>query len=97
MLGDLKTDAFERYHHTYPASYLWVFIDGTVRLFGSSRSTDTYLRGEELRFEYRVTTVRQNSSKLNIMKLKWHGCINKIRFFISFAFVNTIGLGLGLV
>ncbi len=28
MLGYLKTDAFERYHHTYPASYLWVFIDG---------------------------------------------------------------------
>ncbi len=21
-LGDLKTDAFERYHHTYPASYI---------------------------------------------------------------------------
>ncbi len=28
MLGDLKTDDFERQHHTYPASYLWVFIDG---------------------------------------------------------------------
>ncbi len=28
MLGDLKSDAFERYHHTYPASYLWVFMDG---------------------------------------------------------------------
>ncbi len=27
-LGDLKTDAFERQHHTYPASHLWVFING---------------------------------------------------------------------
>ncbi len=27
-LGDLKTDAFEHSHHTYPASYLWVFVDG---------------------------------------------------------------------
>ncbi len=29
----------------------------TVSLFGSSRSTETYLRGEERRFESRVTTV----------------------------------------
>ncbi len=28
MLGYLKTDAFERLHCTYPASYIWVFIDG---------------------------------------------------------------------
>ncbi len=28
MLGDLKTDVFECYHRTYPAWYLWVFIDG---------------------------------------------------------------------
>ncbi len=33
MLGDLKTDSFERYHSTYPASYLSVFTDGKfVRL-----------------------------------------------------------------
>ncbi len=51
-----------------------------VSLFGSSRSTETYLGGEELRFESCVTTVRQNSSNLHIRKLKWHGCINKYIF-----------------
>ncbi len=39
-----------------------------------------YLGGEELRFESHVTTVRQNSSNLQIRKLKWHGCINKYVF-----------------
>ncbi len=48
-----------------------------VSLFGSSQSTETYLGGEELRFESRVITVRQSSSNLHIRKLKWHGCINK--------------------
>ncbi len=51
-----------------------------VGLFGSSRSTETYLGGEELRFDSRVTTVQQNSSNLHIRKLKWHGCINKYVF-----------------
>ncbi len=51
-----------------------------VGLFGSSPSTETYLGGEELRIESRVTTVRQNSSNLHIRKLKWHGCINKYVF-----------------
>ncbi len=65
------------------------FIDG--KLFGSSRSTETYLGGEELRFESRVTTVRQNSFKSADKELKWHGCINKYVFYTSYAFVNTIG------
>ncbi len=51
-----------------------------VSLFGSSPSTETYLGGEELQFESHVTTVRQNSSNLQIRKLKWHGCINKYVF-----------------
>ncbi len=63
----------------------------TVSLFGSSRSTETYLGGKELRFEFREITVRQSSSNLHIRMLKWHGCINKYVFYISFAFVNTIG------
>ncbi len=47
-----------------------------VSLFGSSWSTETYLGGEEIRFESRVITVRQSSSNLHIRKMKWHGCIN---------------------
>ncbi len=39
-----------------------------------------YLGGEDLRFESRVTTVRQNSSNLHKRKLKWHGCISKYVF-----------------
>ncbi len=31
MLGDLKNDAFDRYHHTYPASYPWVSDGKFVR------------------------------------------------------------------
>ncbi len=72
MLGYLKTDAFERYHHTYPASYLWVFMDGKF-----VRELSDVVGGEELRFKSCVITVRQSSSNLQIRKLKCHGCINK--------------------
>ncbi len=85
MLGDLKTDAFDRQHHTYPASYPWVFMDSS--LYGSSRSTETYLRGEELWFESHITMVRQNRSNLHIRMLKLHGYIN----------LHRVGLGLDLV
>ncbi len=33
---------------------------------------ETYLRSEELRFEFRVTTVRRNNSNLHITKFKLH-------------------------
>ncbi len=62
-------------------------------LFGSSRSTETYLRGEELRLQSCVTSitvrVRQNSSNLHIRKLKWHGCIKKY-VFISVLHLLTL-------
>ncbi len=63
----------------------------TVNLFCSSQNMETYLGGEELRFESRFIMFRQNSSNLHVRKLKWHGCINKYFFYISFPFVNTIG------
>ncbi len=61
----------------------------TVSLFGSSRSTETYLEGKELRFESRVITVLTSSSNLHIRKLKWHGCINKY-IFISVLHLLTL-------
>ncbi len=43
MLGYLKTDAFERKHRIYPASYLWVFMDRKfVRL---TENGDVFRRG----------------------------------------------------
>ncbi len=71
MLGDLKTDYFERYHHTYPAWYLWVFIDGKF-----VRDLTEYgdIVGDE---ELCVITVRQNSSNLQIRKFK--SCVITVR------------------
>ncbi len=72
----------------------------TVSLFGSSRSTETYLGGEKLQFESRVPTFQQNSSNLHKRKLKWHGCINKY-VFIPFLHLLTllgrfrVGFGVG--
>ncbi len=70
MLGDLKNDAFDHYHHTYPASYLWV-SDGK----SESHSNP-------------VITVQQRSSNKEVEIARLH---QEIRFYISFAFVNTIG------
>ncbi len=59
-----------------------------------------YLGGEELRFEFRVITVQQNSSNLHIRQLKWHGCINK-HILISVLHLLTlsgrfrVGFGVG--
>ncbi len=45
---------------------------------------------EELRYESRQTTVQQNSSNLHKeVKIAW--LHQRIRFYITFAFVNTIG------
>ncbi len=41
-----------------------------------------------------IEEAQQSSSNLHIRKLKWQGCINKYVFYISFAFVNSIGLSL---
>ncbi len=60
-----------------------------VSLFGSSRSTETYLGGEELRFESCVITVQQSSLNLHIRKLKWHSCNNKY-VFISVLHLLTL-------
>ncbi len=59
-----------------------------------------YLRGEELRFESRVTTVWQNSSNLHKRKLKWHGYINKYVFipvlhFLTLSGRFRVGFGVG--
>ncbi len=52
MLGDLKTDALNvSITHIQPRIYVFSW---TVSLFGSSRSTEMYLGGEELRFDKTV-------------------------------------------
>ncbi len=74
-------------------THIQVHIDGfllMVNLFCSSRSTQTYLRSEELRLESHVTTVQQNSSNLHKeVQIAW--LHQQVQFYISFAFVNTIG------
>ncbi len=61
---------------------------------------ETYLGGEELRFESHVIMVQQSSSNLHISMLKWHGCINKY-IFISVLHLLTlsgmfrVGFGVG--
>ncbi len=72
--------------HIQPRIYGFSY---TVSLFGSSRSMETYFRGEELQYESHVITVRQSSSNLHIRKLKWHGCINKY-VFISVLHLLTL-------
>ncbi len=65
----------------------------SVSLLGSSRDTVSYLLHlgeEELRYESRQTTVQQNSSNLHKeVKIAW--LHQRIRFYITFAFVNTFG------
>ncbi len=87
MLRGLKTDTFERVV-TYPASYAWV--SNSVGLLGSSRDTALHLSDEELRYEPRETTVQQNSSNPH-EEVKIARLHQQTRFYISFAFVNTIG------
>ncbi len=61
-----------------------------VGLLGSSRDTALHLSDEELRFEPCVPTVQHNSSdphkEVKIARLHQQMC-----FYITFAFVNTIG------
>ncbi len=60
----------------------------SVSLLGSSRDTALHLGEEELRHEFRE--VQQNSSNLHKeVKIAW--LHQRIRFYITFAFVNTFG------
>ncbi len=62
----------------------------SVSLLGSSRDTALHFGDEELRYESRQTTVQQNSSNLH-KEVKIARLHQRIRFYITFAFVNTIG------
>ncbi len=65
-------------------------LSNSVGLLGSSRDTALHLGDEELRYESRDTTVQQNSSNpQQEVKIAW--LHQRIRFYITFAFVNTIG------
>ncbi len=60
----------------------------SVSLLGSARDTALHLGDEELRYESRE--VQQNSSNLHKeVKIAW--LHQRIRFYITFAFVNTFG------
>ncbi len=56
----------------------------SVSLLGSSRDTALHLGEEKLRYVSRLTTVQQNSSKTAWLH-------QRIRFYITFASVNTFG------
>ncbi len=86
ILHDLKTDTFERCRHIY--SFICMNTN-SVSLLGSSRDTALHLGEEKLRYESRQTTVQQNSSNLHKVKIAW--LHQRIRFYITFAFVNTFG------
>ncbi len=81
--GDLKTDAFERLH---AASYLCVFIYG--KFVHSSWSTETYLWGEERRFESRVTLI-DKAVQICIYG-SWNGTVASTHVFISVVHLLTL-------
>ncbi len=65
-------------------------FSNSVGLLGSSRDTVLQLSDEELRYEPRETTVQQNSSNPHKeVKIAW--LHHQVHFYITFAFVNTIG------
>ncbi len=87
ILHDLKTDTFERCRHIQLHMYEFT---NSVSLLGSSRDTALHLVEEKLRYESRETRVQQNSSNLHKeVKIAW--LHQRIRFYITFAFVNTFG------
>ncbi len=62
----------------------------SVSLLSSSCDTALHLGDEELRYESHQTTVQQNGSNLHKeVKIAW--LHQRIRFYITFAFVNTFG------
>lgn len=61
----------------------------SVSLLCSSRDTALQLGDEKLWYESSETTVQQNSSNPHKeVKIAWH---QRIRFYITFVFVNIIG------
>ncbi len=64
---------------TYPAWYLWVFIDGKFVRYLTEYGDVFRRRGAPVQIKS-VITVRQSSSNLQIRKMKYHGCINKSVF-----------------
>ncbi len=86
-LVDLKTDAFDRYHHTYPASYLWVFMDGKFVRDLTEYGDVLMRRGALVRIPCNHGSTKQFKSVYKeIARLH-----QQIRFYISFAFDNIIG------
>ncbi len=89
MLLDLKTDGFERYHHTYPASYLWVFIDGKFVRDLTEYGDVFRRRGAPVQILCNHGSTKQfKSANKEVEISRLH---QQIRFYISFAFVITIG------
>ncbi len=88
-LGDLKTDTFERQHCTYPASYLWVFIDGKFVWLVTEYGDVLSRRGAPVRISCNHGSTKQFKSAYKAVEMaRLH---QQISFYISFAFVNTIG------
>ncbi len=89
MLGDLKTDAFYRYHHTYPASYLWVFMDGKFVRDLTEYGDVFRRRGAPVQILFNHGSTKQfKSANKEVEISRLH---QQIRFYISFEFVNSIG------
>ncbi len=65
-------------------------FSNSVGLLGCSRDTALHSRDEELRYKLRETTVQQNSSNPH-EEVKMAQLHQQKRFYITFAFVNTIG------
>ncbi len=65
-------------------------FSNSVGLLGSSRNTALHLGDEELRYESHETTVQQNSSNPHkvVKRARLH---QQMHFYITFAFVNTMG------
>ncbi len=65
-------------------------FSNSVGLLSSSRDTALHLGDEELRYESRETTVQQNSPNPHkeVKRARLH---QQMHFYITFAFVNTIG------
>ncbi len=94
LLNNFKHPArFENWYFWRLSSHIQLHMyefTNSVSLLGSSSDTALHLGDEELRYESRQTTVQQNSSNLHKdVKIAW--LHQQIRFYITFAFVNTFG------
>ncbi len=83
-----KLHPFEHRRHIHMHEF-----SNSVGLLSSLRDAVMHLRDEELWYEPRETTVRQNSSNPHEgVKIAW--LHEQMSFYISFAFALLIGLGL---